>query len=42
MTDPMKATLDSQRAARGGMTRSSYIRWLIAQDTKRIEQEKGV
>lgn len=37
----MKATLDSQRAVRGGMTRSSYIRWLITQDTKRIEQERG-
>jgi len=41
MTDTMRATLDVQRAARGGMSRSSYIRWLITQDGKRIANEKG-
>ncbi len=41
MTDTMKATLDTQRASRGGMSRSSYIRWLITQDGKRIEHERG-
>lgn len=35
------AELDEQRAFRGGMSSSAYIRWLIAQDGKRIAREKG-
>ncbi len=40
ITASMGTQLDGQRAFRGGMSRSTYIRWLIAQDAKRIEQEK--
>ena len=40
--DPTEETnLDSQRAFRGGMTRSAYVRWLIKQDGKKIDREKG-
>lgn len=41
MTPEMVTGLDGQRAFRGGMSRSSYIRWLIQQDAKRIERERG-
>lgn len=41
VTAAMGAQVDAQRAFRGGMSRSTYIRWLIAQDAKRIEREKG-
>lgn len=37
----MVAAIDSQRAFRGGMSRSTYLRWLISQDGKRIAREKG-
>lgn len=33
--------LDAQRRERGGMDRSTYIRWLVSQDGKRIHREKG-
>lgn len=41
ITDTMGTQLDGQRAFRGGMSRSTYIRWLISQDAKRIERERG-
>jgi len=31
--------MDRQAVARGGMSRSTYLRWLIDQDKKRIERE---
>lgn len=34
--------LDANRRARGGMDRSTYIRWLVAQDQKRIAGEHAV
>lgn len=37
----MDAAIDEQRAFRGGMSRSTYIRWLITRDGKRIASEKG-
>lgn len=37
----MRAELDAQRAFRGGMSRSTYVRWLVTQDAKRIEREKN-
>lgn len=33
--------VDEQRSARGGMSRSAYLRWLIREDGKRIRREKG-
>lgn len=33
--------LDANRRARGGMDRSTYIRWLIQQDKRRIAQEES-
>jgi len=41
LTAHMQSDLDEQRAFRGGMSRSTYIRWLISQDTKRIAHERG-
>lgn len=41
MTTPDVADMDSQRRERGGMSRSGYIRWLIREDKKRINREKG-
>lgn len=41
MTTNMRNDLDRQRSIRGGMSRSTYVRWLIAQDTKRIDHERG-
>lgn len=41
MTSEMRNDLDAQRAYRGGMSRSTYVRWLITQDSKRIQKEKG-
>jgi hypothetical protein len=32
--------LDSQARARGGMARSTYLRWLLDEDGKRIEKER--
>lgn len=40
ITPQMKAIIDSQRRSRGGMSLSTYLRWLVTQDTKRIEQEQ--
>ena len=33
--------MDRQARARGGMTRSTYLRWLLDQDNKRIAREQG-
>lgn len=41
MTTNMRNDMDSQRSFRGGMSRSTYIRWLISQDSRRIEHERG-
>lgn len=41
VTPTMASDLDGQRAFRGGMSRSTYIRWLVAQDGKRIARERG-
>lgn len=32
--------LDDQAKARGGMTRSNYLRWLVTQDQAKIERER--
>lgn len=41
ITPTDEAALTRQRSLRGGMSASAYVRWLIAQDGKRIEREKG-
>ena len=41
MAIPDRVALDKQRATRGGMSRSAYIRWLIREDGKRITRERG-
>lgn len=33
--------LDDQRRARGGLTRSAYIRMLVRQDGARLKKERG-
>jgi hypothetical protein len=33
--------LDRQARDRGGMSRSTYLRWLLEQDRKHIERERG-
>lgn len=33
--------VDRQRAFRGGMTRSAYVRWLIREDGKKIRREQS-
>jgi hypothetical protein len=33
--------MDRQARARGGMSRSTYLRWLLDQDNKRIAREQG-
>lgn len=40
MDDTEVADLDAGGAARGGMDRSTYIRWLIQQDKRRIASER--
>ena len=39
VTPTMRARIDEQRRARGGLSLSAYIRWLVAQDQKHIAQE---
>ncbi len=41
MDDTEVADLDAGSRYRGGMDRSTYIRWLIQQDKKAITREKG-
>jgi hypothetical protein len=41
LTPTDEAALNRQRGLRGGMSASAYVRWLITQDGKRIEREKG-
>jgi hypothetical protein len=41
MTESEKYKAAQQTAYRGFSTRSAYIRWLIREDGKRIEREKG-
>lgn len=41
ITHEVERTVDSQRAYRGGMSRSAYVRWLIAEDGKKIARERG-
>lgn len=40
MTTQGVEKLDTQRRARGGMTRSAYIRWLVNEDEKRLRRER--
>lgn len=41
VTDNDVVAVDRQRAFRGGMSRSAYIRWLVREDGKRIERENA-
>jgi hypothetical protein len=41
MDDTEVADLDAGGRHRGGMDRSTYIRWLIQDDKKRIAREQG-
>jgi hypothetical protein len=41
MDDAEVADLDAGGAVRGGMDRSTYIRWLIQEDKKRIAREQS-
>lgn len=41
MTTPQVQKMDLQHTYRGFPDRSSYIRWLIDQDGKAIDREKG-
>lgn len=40
-TPDERANLDAQRAARGGMSRSAYLRLLVRQDGNKIKRERG-
>lgn len=40
-TEPEVAVLDRMRGARGNMSRSGYIRWLVQQDAKRHDEQEG-
>lgn len=42
MDDTEVSVLDANRRARGGMDRSTYIRWLIAQDQRRIANGQAI
>jgi hypothetical protein len=42
MDDAELGVLDANRRARGGMDRSTYIRWLVAQDQRRIANESAI
>lgn len=42
MDDGEVADLDAGGRYRGGMDRSTYIRWLVQQDKKRIANERAI
>lgn len=41
LTPIERESLDEQRRARGGMTRSAYLRLLVRQDGNKIRRERG-
>lgn len=42
MDDNELRDLDAGGSARGGMDRSTYLRWLVAQDKRRIANERTI